>query len=234
MSDSAFGRLLGALVAPVATFRSIAARPTWLVPLLLLVVLSTAVGNLVLQRMDFEQVIRAQNERSGGQMTSEQMEQGAERAKNAAPYLTIAQGAVAPVIYLLVALVYWAGFRLLGSDLTFKTSLATTVHALLPGAIAALLSIPVIIRHGMYTQQDIKSGNFLASSLAALATPDSSPAVRALLGSVDLFTFWTVGLLIVGYRETARVSTRTALGVVVTLWLIYVVGKVALAGLLPG
>ncbi len=234
MTNSAFGRLLGALVAPVETFRSIAARPTWLVPLLLLVVLGTAVGNMVIQHMDFDQIMRAQNERAGGQMTSEQVEQNAERAKNAAPMLALFQGVVTPAIYLLLALVFWAAFRLLGSDLTFKASLATAVHALLPSAIAALLSIPVILRHGVYTQQEIKGGNFLASSLAFLVPADGSPALRAVLGSLDLFSLWSLGLLVVGYRETARVSPRAALGTVLTLWLIYVVGKVALAALLPG
>jgi hypothetical protein len=234
MSDSAFGRLLGALVAPVETFRSIAVRPTWLVPMLLLAVLSTAVGTMVVQHVDFEQAMRAQNERTGGQMTSEQVEQNAERAKNTAPFVALFQGVVAPAIYLLVALVYWAGFRLLGSDLTFKTSLATSLHALLPSAIAALLSIPVILRHGNFTSQEIKGGNFLASSLAFLVPADGSPALRALLGSVDIFSLWTVGLLVIGYRETARVSPKAALGTVLTVWLLYVVGKVALTALLPG
>jgi hypothetical protein len=235
MTDSAFGRLLGALVSPVETFRSIAARPTWLVPLLLLAVLGTAVGSMLVQHLDFDQLMRVQNERTGGQMTGEQVEHAVEQAKKWAPIAALLQGViVAPAIYLLLALVFWAGFRLLGSDLTFKTSLATSVHALLPSAIAALLSIPVILRHGVYTQQEIKGGNFLASSLAFLVPGDGSPALRSLLGSLDLFSLWTLGLLVVGYRETARVSPKAAFGTVLTLWLIYVVGKVALAALLPG
>jgi hypothetical protein len=234
MSDSAFGRLLGALVAPVETFRSIATRPTWLVPLVLLVVLATALGSMVIQHMDFEQMMKTQNERAGGQMTGEQVEQNAERAKNAAPFLALAQGVVAPALYLIMALVFWAGFRLVGSDLTFKASLATSLHALLPSAIAAVLAIPVVLRHGLYTQQEVKGGSFLASSLAFLVPADGSPALRSLLGSVDLFSLWTVGLLVIGYRETARVPPKVALGTVLTIWLIYVVGKVALAALLPG
>jgi Yip1 domain len=234
MSDSAAGRLLGALVAPVATFRSIAARPTWLLPLLLLVVVGAGVGSLLIQRMDFDQIVRAQNERTGGQMTAEQVEQAAERAKNAAPLLGLFEAVVSPVIYLLVALAFWTAFRLLGSDITYKASFATALHALLPSAIALLLSIPVILRHGTYTQQEVKGGSFLASSLAALAPADASPAIRALLGSFDLFSLWALSLLVIGYRETARVSRQAAIATVIALWLVYVVGKVALAALLPG
>lgn len=234
MSDSAFGRLLGALVEPAATFRSIAVRPTWLLPLLLLVVLGTAVGTMVVQRMDFEQVMRAQNERAGGQMSAEQIDQAVERAKKFSPWITAVEGVVSPVIYLVTALVFWTAFRLLGSEISYRTSLATSLHALLPGAIGMLLSIPVILRHGTFSQAEARSGSYLASNLAVLAPAGVSPAVRALLGSVDIFSLWTVALLVIGYRATARVSRGAALGTVLTLWLLFVAGKVALAALLPG
>ena len=44
MKDSGWGRLLGVLVAPGETFRSIAERPTWLPPLLLLALLGAGAG----------------------------------------------------------------------------------------------------------------------------------------------------------------------------------------------
>jgi hypothetical protein len=234
LTGSAFGRLLGAFVAPVETFRSIAVRPTWILPFLLLVAVGVGVGTLVMQRMDFEQVIRAQNERAGGQMSAEQVEQAAERAKSMAPILTAVQGVVTPAIYLLVALAFWATFRMVGSDFGYRSSLATTVHATLPSALAAVLSIPVILHHASLTQSEVKNGSFLASSLAVLAPADASPVLRALLGSADLFSLWTVALLVVGFREAARVSRQAALGGVLILWLLYVAGKVALAALLPG
>jgi hypothetical protein len=41
--DSGFGRLIGVLVSPGKTFESIARRPTWLVPLLVLVAVGAGV-----------------------------------------------------------------------------------------------------------------------------------------------------------------------------------------------
>src|SRR5947209_6238443 len=43
LEDSSLGRLIGVLVSPVKTFQSIAARPTWVAALLVLVVLGIPV-----------------------------------------------------------------------------------------------------------------------------------------------------------------------------------------------
>ena len=47
MEDSSFGRLIGVLVSPGKTFRSIAERPAWLVPFLVLMVLSLVAKSML-------------------------------------------------------------------------------------------------------------------------------------------------------------------------------------------
>ena len=75
MESSAFGRLIGVLVAPQKTFRSIAERPTWLVAFLVLA-LSPLLGGLVAKpKIDWEEVARHQIERSGADIPREAAEQ---------------------------------------------------------------------------------------------------------------------------------------------------------------
>jgi hypothetical protein len=229
MSDSALGRLLGALVAPGATFRSIALRPTWAAPFVLLVLINLVVGYLVLQRIDYEQFMRQQNERTG-QLTAEQIEQQATRLHNMAPALAVAQALLAaPAVFLIIALLFWVGFRLVGSEMTYKASLAASLHALLPGAVGGLLSIPVILSHASFTVAESRGGGFLASNLGALAPEGTGPVLRALLGSMDLFTAWVVILLVIGFGAVAKVSRAATIGVVATLVVVALALKVALA-----
>ena len=54
---------------------------------------------------------------------------------------------------------------------------------------------------------------------------------RAWLGSLDLFSIWTLFLLATGYRIVGRTGKGAAWGVVLTLWALYVGGKVTLSGL---
>lgn len=235
MTDSGPGRLLGALVAPVETFQSIAARPTWVAPLVLMALLATITGYLVSTRTDYEKMMRQQNERTGGQMTAEQIDNAVERAKTVAPIAGLAGGlVVVPAINLFVALLYWVAFKLLGSDLSYKSSLSTALHSSLPGAVSALIAIPVIWRQAALSAEQARSGSFLASNLGFLAPADAGPAIRALLTCADLFSVWAVVLSIVGFSIVARVSRGVATGVVLTFWLLFVAGRVALAALLPG
>ncbi len=231
LTDSAPGRLLGALVAPRATFRSLARRPTWLAPLALLVLINLAVGYLVLERIDYDQLLRQQSERTG-QLTAEQIDQQSARLHNMAPYLALAQGLLAsPAILLVVGLLFWVGFRLVGSEMTYKESFATCLHALLPGAVGGLISIPVILQHATFTVAESRAGSFLASNLGLLAPEGAGPAVRALLTSMDLFNGWVVVLLAIGFGAVARVSRAATIGVVATLVALAVALRIAVAAI---
>jgi hypothetical protein len=235
MTDSGAGRLLGALVAPGETFRSLAGRPTWLAPLLVMVLSATVVGWMVSSRLDLAPVIRHRLEASGSQVSAEQAEHGIEMAKKLTPYLALFQGLVAaPAVYLLAALLLWIGCRLVGSEMGYRASFATTLHGLLPLAVGALLAIPVLWNHGTLTPEEARSGSFLVSNLAAAAPAGAGPVARALLGSVDLFSLWAIVLLIIGCRIVARISRAAAVGVVAGLWLLGVAVKVALAAVAPG
>jgi Yip1 domain len=235
LTDAGAGRVLGVLTAPGDTFRSIAGRPTWAAPLLVLVLSATAIGWMVTARIDLTETVRHRLEASGSQPSAEQLEQGLEVAKKIAPYLALFQGLVlAPAIYLLLALLLWVGFRLVGSEMGYRASLATTLHGLMPYAVAALLAIPVVWNRAAMTAEEARSGTFLMSNLAALAPAGAGPVERALLGSVDLFSLWAIVLLIIGCRIVARVSRAAAVGVVLSLWLLGVAVKVALVAVAPG
>ena len=79
--------------------------------------------------------------------------------------------------------------------------------------------------------EEVRGGGFLPSSLAVLASEESGTALRSFLGSLDLFSIWTLFLLATGYRIVGRTGKAAAWGVVLTLWALYVAGKVALSGL---
>jgi hypothetical protein len=234
LEDSGFGRLLGALIAPARTFQSIAARPTWGAVLVVLLIAATAVGVLANQRIDpndMRQMVKERIEKSqGGEASPEKIEQAMAFAAKINAVTRWLVPLFVVVVYLLIALVFLAAFRFFsGSDISFKTSFAVTLHAFLPGLVAALLTLPVILSRQHVSLKDAQSGNLLASNLGAFAPASLGTAAHALLSSVDFFSLWTVVLLVVGYRIAAKVSTATAATVVVVLWAVFVAAKVGLA-----
>jgi hypothetical protein len=233
MKDSSWGRLIGVLFAPGETFRSIAERPTWLVPLLVVTLLGGLTQWAMQSKTDQEAMFRDQAEAFGMEMTEEQIEAALEQAKDPGRRAVgiVVTLVVAFVLYLLAAAVLCMGFRMFGSEIGYKASLATTAHGLVPFGVAALLNIPLILARDTVTFQDMMAGGLLMSNLGFLAPEDAGMAVRGLLQSADFFSLWVIVLLVIGYRATARVSTGTAAGVVLTVWLLGVAIKVGFMAL---
>jgi hypothetical protein len=235
LEDSSAGRVIGALVAPVKTFRSLAERPTWGVALVVLLVISTFVGVLANKRIDpndMRQSVQERMEKGGQQPTPADVDRAVTMAaKFSAVVLWLIPIFVA-VAYLLTALLFFGAFRFFGgSELSFKSSFATTVHGFMPGMVGALLTLPVILTHQHLKLKDVQGGNLLASNVGAFAPDTVGPAARALLSSVDFFSIWTLILLVIGYKASAKVSTANAATVAVVLWALFVGIKVGIAAL---
>jgi hypothetical protein len=165
LTRSAAGRLLGVLIKPGDTFRSVAARPTWAAPLLVLVSLAVAVGFMATTRIDLAQLIRHQSEAIGAQLSPEQLEQRIEFAKQVAPYGAVVQGLIlAPAIYLLSALLFWVGFKLLGSEMSYKAAFSTALYGFLPLALEALLAVPVLLNRASLTPDEARSSRFWSTA----------------------------------------------------------------------
>jgi Yip1 domain len=235
MGDSSFGRLIGVLVSPGKTFRSIAERPAWLVPFLVLLVLSLAVGWLIQSRVDPEEMVRYQLGKFADRMPPEQVEEMVRSAENVTPARQALQLGIgvpaAAIVYALIAALFLGIFKLLGSEMAFKQSLSTYLYASMPMAVASLINLPLILARGSVTPEEVMGGGVLVASPAILASEETSAVVRSLLGSLNFFTLWTLALTILGYRIVAKVSLAASTGTVITLWLLWVAGKAGFAAL---
>jgi hypothetical protein len=236
LEDSSFGRLIGVLVSPGKTFRSIAERPTWGVALIVLLIAAATVGVLTSQRIDKEDMRRSVKEqmekRQGGQATPEQIERGVEMGEKIGSVTRWLIPVFVLVVYLIVALLFLAALRFFAaSQISYKTSLAVALHAYMPALVGSLLTLPLILNRKSITMKEAQGGGILASNLGAFAPESLGPAARALLSSVDFFSIWTVCLMIIGYRIAAKVSTTAATAVVLTLWVLYIAFKVGMAAL---
>lgn len=231
MEQTSLGRLVGTLVAPGKTFTAIAGRPTWAAALIVLLAISLVVTLVVTPRLDMGKMIREQIESSGRKVPAETLDRQVEMMQKFRWVFAFAGVVIQPIVYVIVALVFWVVFRLLGSELDFRRSFAVTLHGFLPLAVAGLLSIPVILSRSELDYEQVKAGSFLFSNPAAFLAPETAKWMVALLASLDLFSLWCAALLGIGYRIVARVSRGAAFGAVGALWAVYILGKVGLSAI---
>lgn len=227
MVDSSFGRLIGALLWPRETFRSIRERPTWAAALLTLLAVQAGVFLVAFQHLDLSSVEERMAAR-GATMPLEQV-------KGFVLWIGLPVGLVtSAVFFLLAAAVFLGAFQLAGAPLPFRRSLSVTLHGLLPLAVASLLAIPVVATRSKVTPESLRSGAFLASNPGFFAPAGTGPVLRALLSSLDLFSLWSVILLVLGFRIATGTSRRNATWIVVGAWCVGVAVKIGFAALGAG
>lgn len=217
MTDNSFGRLAGALFAPGKTFESIAQRPTWVVAWLVLVLALGVLGGVVNNRTDYGEMMRRGPQADS--MTAEEIDQAAEFMGKFGPAVVVVQTVVFGCLFLFFALLYWVGFRMMGSELTFKQGLSTYLYAAAPMVVYCLLASLLLLGRSELSFEELQARDFLASHLGVFASEDTGLVLRSLLTSLDFFALWSVVLLIFGYRLVAKVSTLTSGVIVMILWL---------------
>src|SRR5581483_6570488 len=134
-SLSAAGRVFGVFFSPKPTFEDIVRKPSWAAPVILLTLLSVVVCVALNQRINWQDYIAQQVEKSprAAQMSAEQKAQQASVGAKYAPVFTYVFGVPAPFVFILIlSLVMWGAYSLLGGISTnFSTSLSIIAHSFL-------------------------------------------------------------------------------------------------------
>jgi len=228
----ALSRLFRVFTEPTSVFHELASAPSWIPPLVVLLLLSVGMQLLIGPRLDMEGTIRQSlAERSQGQeMSEEQIERMVEMGSKTGGIMKWATPVTVPLVFLIVAGVYFLGLKALGSLADFKPVFATVLHANLP---AALLSSAVLaltaMRKASFTAQELEG--MVKSSLGALL-PDGTPKpLVALAGVVDVFNVWQWILLAIGLTIVGKVSRGKVIGILAVVWGVWALGKAGLAAL---
>lgn len=231
---TAASRLLGVLLSPSDTFEAIRERPTWALVLVVLLVAQIAVTLVLVPRVDWSDVARTNIEQMrdrGVELSEAQVEQQIEATETFGTTVSYLAPLFGILAYAVTALAIWLMTTLLGGEPGFERSWSLTLHAFMPFVVAAVLTIPVLLVQEEVGAEGLQSGNFLSSSLLVFAPDDLGAVMTAFLGSFDLFSIWTVVLLVIGCRVVAGLSRNAAIGGVIGLWAIWIAVKCGFAAL---
>jgi adenosyl cobinamide kinase/adenosyl cobinamide phosphate guanylyltransferase len=226
--QSAFGRLGGIIVSPVETLRSITQRPDWVIPLVLLIMVGAATSLASSRHIDVESSVRAQMERQGQKMSEAQMEQAVAIATTVHKFSAAVTVVFVPLVILVIAAVLFGAFKAFGGESGFVQVFSVVVYSWIPGIIKWVIGAVLIVNRGAVTAEE--TATLVRSNLGFLSSPDS-PVLFSLLTSFDLFTLWSLALLVVGLAFANRFSYARSAAIVVPLWLLFILGRLGLAAI---
>ncbi|HEX8142969.1 MAG TPA: YIP1 family protein [Pyrinomonadaceae bacterium] len=220
---------------PGRTFDSLRAHPRFLAAAAITAVLTCVFTFVFFQRAGYENVMRAAIENSprGDRMTHEQKEQAigfyVNPAVKAAFYLSPLIGVL--MVYAAGSALYLLGVMLMGRSITYFQALSVWAYSsFAPNLLTILVSFILLFLKSKEELETMQPGRSLArANLGILVDPKATPVLAAVLGSFDIFTFYGLFLAALGLRQVARLSSGAAWGIVLGLWLVGIIFKVALA-----
>lgn len=223
-------RIVGVIVSPGATFRSVVAHPKWLGVLVITTLLGAFFAALPLtteagRNAALDQQVEYM--KSFGMTVSDQVYEQMERRSAMAPYTT-AGGVIiiGPIMTLIIAGILFGIFNVMGGEASFKQAFSVVAHAGVISVLGTAFSGAI-----NYFRGGIASIGNLGALLPML--PDNSFAGR-LLGTVEVFLVWWVIVLAIGmavlYRRRTQPIAITLLAVYAVIALIVAVVKSRLGG----
>ena len=235
-------KLLGVFFEPSKVFRSLRAHPRWVAAYVVVTVLSLVYTFAFTQRLTPERIVNYRVDKVAEMpppftpppdRIETMRTQGIEQLKNPIQRVgTVVTAFVAAFCFTAVmAALYLLGVLVFGGRMNFWQSLSIMFYAAVPiiaiqkllGLVLLYLKAPDDI-HPILGQETLVQDN-----LGVLFSPADHPVIFVLATSIGILSFYSLWLKYTGLRNGgSKVSSGTAWGVAIMLWIL---GTLAITGL---
>lgn len=220
-------RLAGIVVSPGKTFEEIQQRPTWILPLALLL-LFNLLGSFVVYRVlvtdaNFDQMALAKvqwdNRMAGPQKQPSNIGQQIDTFRREREYWYLFPLIAVPVSLLAYSLFFYIVLRLAGAGATFyKVVIVACWAAVIYRCIGGVFSMTALLIRGAEHFFPGPSEAWSPTSLARLIPRSSlSPTVYSALSKLDLFLVWWLAVLSIGFSRISGNLSVAKSAVLVTV-----------------
>lgn len=243
------GRIAGVLMSPGETFADINRKPTWIAPLVIIVVTVIGYGLFFEWRAKpdwnsiFRTQVRKQLEKSGQTLTPEQMDQQVavmtkmSKTDFTSPLsilLTVAGGVgYCLFVYVIPAGIFALGLMFMQAQATYKKILSVLAWSGAATGLVSLLvrmaSLMVRDRESLSNINPIDPAGIVPTNLAVILPASVSAPLKTLAAAVDVFTIWYLVLLVIGLAIIAgsrKITTGKTAVLVFGVWVVYLIIRV--------
>lgn len=217
-------RIVDTFVAPTKTFTDILRSTSWLVPFLLMALVTLGVTFTIDKKVGFDRVAENQvhqspkSEEALNQLPPDQRAARMKVSTIVTKYISYCSPLFILIITALGSLVLWGCFNFgLGAKTTFGQMFAVWIYASLPRLLSGVLTILALLFGN--NQEGFTLQNPVGTNLAYYM-PDAAPWLKAALSFLDVIGIWNTVLLVIGTSIVAKVKMSSAAIVVVGLWLL--------------
>jgi hypothetical protein len=219
---SEVARVVDTFVAPSKTFTDIIRNRSWWLPFILMCVFVFGSAYAVDRTIGYVAVAQHQTEKNSraseqmAQLTPEQRAQRYQMAGNITRIISYASPLLILLFVAIEALVLWGSFNFgLGAKTTFSEMFAVIMYAGLPRLFVALLNI-ILLFAGVNTE-NFDQQNPVGTNIGYFLT-DAPNWLKTFGSFFDIFSIWSIILLIIGTAIVARKTKGQAAMVILGWW----------------
>lgn len=212
-------KIIGIYFQPSQVFEQLKPKTSWWVPLIIIIAVSAAA--VMISRPVVVPEILAEMAKNPD-IPAEKLAQSQEMAQN--PLLSLLGVLVGmPLAWVVIGLVFWGIFSMLGGKSTFSKMFAATAWAGMISIPASLIKVPL-----MFVMETAKVHTSLA---LMLPTDMDGTYIFRLLDQLDFFSIWTVVVMALGYSVFTGVKQKKSLWAVFIVWAVWVLVISAFKGM---
>jgi hypothetical protein len=219
---NAIQRIFGVFFSPKNTFEDIDRKPTWVVPVAVILAIVVAFTIITMPITMPEQMDKQREKMLERGMDDDQIDQIMTSQEKISKFMgPVGAGITTIIVLLIFTLILWfVGNIVMGGKTTFKNMFSVYIHSSLIGMLGLLLSLPLII------QKQTANVHF---SLALLLPEEQSKTILYnVLKAFGIFSIWQYVVLAIGFAVIYKFSMKKAGIAMVVLFLIYVMFSVAM------
>ena len=220
-------KLLGVFLEPQKTFKAIGQSSDWFIPLTACLLLVLIFNIVAVGRMGIGNILRTSLQ---GNPQADEIVAAAEGSMFTKLMIYVAPVISIPISLLALAGIFLVVLTLAGEDMNYKKVFSVCAYSLFAYSLgSSFVTLMVIVFTKDFSDFDLR--NPLASNVGYFLNPaETGKFLHSLASSLDLLSFWFLFLLGVGFAATSpRPNFRKSLTLVVSLWVVYVIGKAGLS-----
>ena len=217
-SSSPIMRVLQTIYAPSKAYSGLKPATDWIIPLIIMAILSLVFVYAVDKKVGFDTV--QANQMKMSPKAAERMERlpEAQREQQMRMAVTITRFAsygaflFIGIWSLIIALVLWGTFSALGARVGFGSSFSIVMLSWIPGVFKTILAT-VVLFAGI-DPEGFSIQNTVATNLGVIFDPINSRFLYSLGSAIDIFMIWTLIVAAIGFSVVGKVKKSTAFMVI--------------------
>jgi competence protein ComGC len=226
--------MTGVITSPGETFEEVklsSKKNYWLVPMLILIVVSMISSFLFFNDDELSQQVRDKQKKAmvenlekkvkAGEMSREQMNEALEKAEKfmskSGPFfyvsITLFPAIGIFILFLIKGLIFWGGLKIFKGTATYVNVLSVLGLAAVIDSILTIVNIVL----------SILMGKIVNIGPSLIVTAESvGENMNKFLSHFDVLGIWYLAVIAIGFAKAANVSTGKSFALVFVLWLIYI------------